>query len=227
MTDLVDIYNLALAASGSRSRVSATTESSREAEECTLWYAEVRDQVLRAAFWPGARANQRLALRVERDADEDWVSTDPDPGYVYAYGVPADIIAPRYLSTFERFIISTSSDNSKVLCANTENAILTYTKRQTNINLWDAQLKMAIIYALAAHISTPLHGKNSRADRVEARANALILEARAAAGNTDEALHDTVPEWIAARGSAFATPPDRFIYPYGPLIQVTSGAGVT
>lgn len=227
MADLVDLYNQALDASGVRDRVSSTSEVSRGAETCTLWYNAVRQQVLSAAYWPSARANKRLALSVERSTTADWVSTDPDPGFKYAYSTPNDFLRARWLSDFSYFIVSTNSVNSRVISTNMDEALLTYTKDQTNINLWGPELYMAIVYALAAHICIPLHGKNVRARDVENRANALIYTARETALNSDAEQYESIPSWLSARGSAFNTAEQRFMFPYGPMISVTAGAPVT
>lgn len=227
MASVVELYNLALSSVGTKALVSSPDEASREAEVCTLWYATVRDSVLRAAPWSSARASKRLALQVERDVDEDWVATDPEPGWRFAYSTPSDMIAPRYLSNFDRFALAVSSTNSRTILTNTENAILVYTKRQEQVQMWDISLYLAVAYALAAHIAMHLHGKPDRAQLAQEKANAFIMQARLDAANAVQEQYQTVPDWITARGYAGAAPSVRFIYEYGPLIAVTDGVGVS
>ena len=227
MASVVELYNLALSAVGTRALVSSPSEASREAEICTLWYPTARDSVLRAAPWPSARAAKRLALQVERDVDKDWTLTDPEPGWRFAYSTPSDMIAPRYLSNFDRFAITINAENAKTLVTNTENAILIYTKRQEQVQLWDVSLYTAVAYALGAHIALALHGKPDRAQLLQEQANALIMQARLDAANSTQEQHQTLPDWIAARQYAGAAPPPRFIYEYGPLLAVTDGVGVS
>lgn len=227
MASVVELYNLALSAVGTKALVSSPTEASRGAEICTLWYATVRDSVLRAAPWPSARAAKRLALQVERDVDEDWELTDPEPGWRFAYSTPSDMIAPRYLANYDRFALAVNSENARTLVTNTENAILIYTKRQEQVQQWDVSLYLAVAYALAAHIAMHLHGKADRAKLAQEQANSLIIQARLDAANAVQEQHETVPDWITARGYAGAAPPVRFIYEYGPLIAVTDGVGVS
>ena len=62
----VGIYNLALNAVGERSNLSATTENSRQAEVCRLWYEPVLEQILAAAHWPEATKIVYLAELAER-----------------------------------------------------------------------------------------------------------------------------------------------------------------
>lgn len=221
----VDVYNMALSAIGARSRVSAVDEASEEAETAKLWYATVRDSVLEAANWPSTTSFSRLALDTERDFDEDWVLTDPEPDFRYAYSLPTDMLRPRSLSTWERFTLGLVNGQRRLM-TNTENAILVYTARQTLIDAWDASLKMAIVYALAAFISIPITGKVGRAQYNLGLANSLILEARVRAANDKVNSFESIPDWIAARGYSGAVSPTRYAYPSGELLSlpVTSSA---
>ena len=221
----VSIYNMALNAIGTRDNVAATTEESREAEVCRLWFGPVRDHVLRAAPWPSTRAYARLALLAERDDTLAWASTDPEPGFRYAYAAPSDMLYPRNLTSFGRFTLGIYA-GQKAIMTQDENALLAYTMQQTTISLWDAQLKMAIAHALAAFIAMPLHGKPSRAKQAQDVANQLITEARVNMANTDENVYETIPDWIAARGYAGTSPATRYIYPYGPMINALEASAV-
>lgn len=224
-TSEVEIYNLALSAVGTGS-VSATTEASREAEICRLWFGTVRDHVLRAAPWPSAKAHARLAVLAERDDTLAWVDGDPDPGFMYAYAAPSDMLTPRHLTDYSRFTLSVHGD-VKAIMTNTEDALLYYTRSQTNISLWDVQLQMAIVFALGAMIGMPLHGKPSRVKTAQDQANALILQAREGEANTDNNEIDTVPSWLVARGYAENAPATRYYFPYGPMISTTELPSVT
>lgn len=224
MTNLVDVYNLALTAIGGRGKISSPTEESREREMLDLWYPRARDQVLAAAPWPSAKAHQRLALIIERE-NTTWLSTDPDPGYRYAYAVPNDMLRPRYLTDFSRFTLSTMTDNTAAIMTNTEQAILVYSKRQENIDNFDPELLMAIAYATAAYIARPLTGKRDMASDAQGQANSLITQARLSAANAEETEHESIPEWITARGYGNVAPATRFFYPFGRLISV-EGVGV-
>lgn len=223
----VEIFNLALAAIGTRTSVSATTENSREAEVCRLWYDVSRDTVLRAAWWPSVKKWSRLALLAERDSfNDDWVSTDPGPQWTFAYGLPSDMIAPRHLSTYGRFTIElyqASVDNEYLaLMTDDESPILQYSKRQTIPQMWDDSLKMAIIYSLAAHITMPLAGKFEVALKMQQLANELIFKARENTANEQVNQYEVIAPWHAARGYAEAPPQTQFLYPYGPVLSITS-----
>lgn len=226
-TDVTGMYNLALSAAGTEASVSAPTEQSREAEVCTFWYEIARDQILRAAHWPSAKGFAILPVLKERDTALDWTIDDPEPGYAFAYGVPDDMLFPRYLTTFTRFSMGLYQNTTQAIMTNLEQAILVYTLRQTQVQAWDPQLQLAIAFALAAYITMPLLGKIKRAELMQKTANGLINEARAAMLNSTDDEYQSVPEWITARGYSGAAPATRFIYPFGDLIQVTGGVSVS
>lgn len=224
--DEVSIFNMALDAVGTRSDVSSTAEESREAEICRLWFGPTRDLVLSAAPWSVATGYARLALLATRDDTLQWVATDPAPGFRNAYAAPSDMLLPRYLSTYGRFIQGVQG-SQKAIMSQEQASVLVYTRQETRVGLWDPSLSMAVVYALAAFISMPLHAKTQRAAAAENKANGLILQARVADANAMQDQLDTIPDWIAARGSNFTNPQTRFYYPYGPLISATEVSAVS
>lgn len=215
----VQIYNLALNAIGSRDNISLPTEDSREAEVCRLWYPLIRDQLLAAAAWPEATKFRAMSLLAE--AEDEWATGAPRPGYTYVYTLPSDLLRPQYLTDFSHFLITGYDDNQKALHTNTESAILAYTMRLTNISLWSSELQMAVVYGLAAHICMPLSGKPSRAKMLVQDANNLLYMARESAANASTERHESVPDWIAARGYNFGAS-NRYVYPYGSLLSITN-----
>lgn len=230
MAALVDIYNAALSAATGRSSLSLPDEETREAEVCNLWFPLIRDQVFRAAFWPCLRANRHLALIKERNFELDWALGDPPDQWRYAYAVPANMLRARFITTYARFElglytaagVEPAESGQYAIFTSQPEAILEYTVRVSNTEIWDADLTMAVIYALAAHIAMPLHGKRAiRLDSLEV-ANQIIMTARMNAANEQEAQVESVPEWIQARGYWEAAPKQRFFYPYGPLFAASS-----
>ena len=177
----VEVFNLALSAMGTRNRVSSPTESSTEARECLLWYDVVRKQVLCAAPFQEATGNSRLAVAAER-VNGEWLPSSPDPGWRFSYSTPDDMLRPRHLSTYESFIMSTSSANERTIVTNTEKAILVYTKDQENIDMWSPALLSAVAYGLASAICMKLGGKMDRVQLVAQQANNLLLAARVVRG---------------------------------------------
>lgn len=218
----VQVYNLALNAIGERSNISSPTEQSRPAEVCHLWYNPVRDQILAAAPWPEATKIAYPALLAEADDDDAWLATEPRQGYAYVYALPSDALRPRYMSDFSPFLF-TSYGDQRALHSNTKDAILAYTSRLENIALWDSELQMAIVYALAANICMPITGKPSRAKMLADKANELIMNARVSAANMSNESYESIPDWITARGFNQQTS-TRYFHPYGSLLSVAAVA---
>lgn len=218
MADLVTLYNLALDTVGARNNVSLPTEASREAEDCTLWFPVIRDQVLASASWPEATKMARLAQLSTQD-DETWDSGEPRPDLLYTFAAPPDMLRPQYFSDYQKFAVqSYGSDGQKAFMTNSSSPILIYTFQQTSINAWSSELYMAIMQGLAARICVPLTGKTSRAKMLIDQANQLIMAARESAANMNSEKLDAIPDWIAARGFVDSMQQQLFVYPFGPLL---------
>lgn len=208
----LDICNMALSALGVEDSLSSLSETGVAAEQCSRWYSLTRDLVLRSAPWSSAKGYSRLALLVERDNDEDWLVTDPEPGYSYAYGLPNDFIWPRFLSDYTRFVLG-SVGETPALMTNVETPILFYTKRLLRVDLWDVGLQHAVAYALAARISKRVTGKDSDLQNMFALAKDLVDTAIAQDANAQQDTpQETVPEWIAVRGYGGSGPTSRYVY---------------
>lgn len=225
-TTEVGLYNLALSLAGAKASVVTTTETSREAQQCALWYSEVRDLVLNAAPWPSLKSSYKLELVMERDTAEDWENYDPPEGMLYAYALPSNFLRARYLSTFERFTLGQDQSNVKRIFSNAANAVLVYSRTQTDITKWEQVVKMAIVHGLAAYIARPLTGKADLAANLIQAANDMLMAAKLEMANSEEAQFESTPDWIAARGYVGNAPSTRFVFPAGPLLTYTS-AGLT
>jgi hypothetical protein len=213
--DQTTLYNLALNAVGTRSRVSMPTENSREAEVCNLWYPTVRDQILCAAHWDSAAAVAQLTIQSTRTEDT-WTETQPEPPWLFRFILPNDFLYPRHTSTFENFRM-TQVDGVPMLLAMSEKVILHYTKKQTVVAAWDADLWYCVIQGLAAHIAMPLHAKPQRAAQALINANNILMLAQARVANRNQVNYDHVPDWLVARGVSAVPDVSGYIYQVGPL----------
>lgn len=219
-SSVVQVFNQACSAIGTRARIASPTEASREAEVCQDWYETVRDRILQMAPWPEASGVARLAVHAERDTNDDWIPGDPEPGFLFSYILPSDYLHPRYLAGYGSFQMGYSGDELR-LNTQGESVILHYTRRQEDPSKWGPQLSLAIVYSLAAFIAVPLHGKTGRGERMIAQANQLALEARQTAANTANYTLDSMPDWITARGYSDNYTSPRFYYPPMPLFSLT------
>lgn len=225
MPSRTELFNQALAHAKIGGSISDADENSREARACRLFYDTVRQKVLGMASWPSATATFRPAQLAERTPNVDWAPGAPTPQFRYAYSVPPDMIRPRYLDTFSRFDYALFNDDTKAIHTDAVTPVLTYTRDQTNLVLWDTALYEAIGLALGAYASPKLNGQEATVGRLLQQANAAIEVARAGAVNTDQENYDWSSPWHEARHDYLSGGPrqTRYIYPVDTLF-VTSHA---
>ena len=236
----VALYNLAISAVGGDYTISATNEESIPAEICELWYENVRQTVLRAAFWQTAKRHVRMTKAAARDSETgydtdtaaDWQTSDPEPGWAFSYTLPSNMLRARYLTDFSMFTLGWEEEGShKILSANVggetadDAPILAYTIDVTDVTLWEPDLYQAIAYGLAGHIAMPLTGKPGKAEMMFTLANGLINEARANTANEMHVMLQQAPGRLQARGYAYQPVLNPYVYPYGNFLAGT-GAGV-
>lgn len=174
MPSVIQICNFALSHIRAGS-INSLTESSKEAQVCTLFYSTLRDTVLEAHDWQFNNKIDDLAL----------LSTTSF-GWVYNYQYPSDAlkinkILPResdvtsvsglsssyYYDNYSRlktmpnrqieYKIFNVSDNL-VIATNEVDAKINYRAKVTNPNLFTNQFAMALSHLLAANIAVAIVG---------------------------------------------------------------------
>jgi hypothetical protein len=228
MASQVDIYNLALAAIGTRTSVASISEASPEARELSRQYDAALDAVLAAAHWNFARKQTTLTLLkaaygTEENPDDE-TSVPPQP-WRYEYAYPGDAIGarylmptidsassvvgqpagPQYVSGPVRFIVGLDEDSQqndqKVILTHQADAVLVYTKRITNTLLFDGQFVQAFAAFMGSKVCMALTGDKGMMRAAFELAASLTHEARATNGNEGgPTVIDNVPDWIRARG---------------------------
>lgn len=91
MTEVIDIWNMALLGVGAQATVADIDEDSKEANTCRTFYTNLRTSLLRAAPWGFAR--RQIALTELGNLEEE---TSPYP-WLYKYAYPTDAMCMRYL----------------------------------------------------------------------------------------------------------------------------------
>jgi hypothetical protein len=196
-------------------------------------YYPTRDALLRAVHWDFARRQDNLTqLKSSNDVNS---TCPVPWGYEYAYPStclkarfilnffntdnqmnPPLTTAPQLayplignLKKPVRFFVGTDSDvnnnDSTVILTNMPQAILVYTKRITNPDLFDSLMQEALVKVLAANLEPALSANLSRAKGLMEQAEKIVIEARVANGNEGPLVIDNVAEWIAARGAGYGT----------------------
>jgi len=213
----LDVWNKALGAAHARGALSSLTESSPEQEVCSLWYDITLRTVQEAAWWPSSKRLSRLALLSKQGST--WADGLPEPGYAYAYALPAGYLRAWHLTDYTPFSLSYSVSLSRTLLStNTSEAVLIYAGLNEDTTMWSPEQQLATIYGLAGHISGQVNAKNSIIQGNFRLADDILLRAQMSSANSEEGEPRMLPPWIAARGyrNPYAT---RFFYPYGSLFS--------
>lgn len=221
-TSQIAICNLALDCIGTRSTISSMTEGSAEAAACSRQWDPAVEAVLQAAHWNFARKQIALALLKDGTVTPDQGVPQP---WVYEYAVPQDMLQARYVmplsvsqnTTFVgtpavqypitptvRFIVSSDDDQSgnaiNVILTNQAQAVLCYTYRVANVNLFDAQFVTALANYLGYRLSIPLSGDKALAKMAWQIADQTCKAAQASNANEGPDIINNTPDWIATRG---------------------------
>lgn len=155
MASKTSICNMALSHLGiAKPIANIDSEQSQEAAACRTFYDVSRDRVSRDVAWPFLTKIEALAL-VEENPNEEWA---------YAYRYPSDCLDVRKIQSGVRNETNSqripykiaSDDQGLLLFTDREDAILEYTVRLDNVNLYPADFMMALSYRLATYIAARL-----------------------------------------------------------------------
>jgi len=214
VSDVV-ISRMALSHVGARSTIESLEEESAEAKQCKLWYDFSRKQTLEVFDWNFARKRQVLALHND---------SAPEGVWLFRYQYPADCIAARRVEnpvisaagggvfTSEAFKhvvgvnpdavpyeVEISTDQTKSILTDLEDAILVYTFDLTNENLFPAMFIEALSRALASRIAFSLTGKKNIAEDQFRLFLALINAAEVRNANEQVMKPPRDAEWVRGR----------------------------
>lgn len=209
MSSEVAICNMALSRIGNSQRINALDEASIEAEQCSLFYEQTRDLVLRDFPWGFATAFASLAQ----------VAINPDPNYPYAYAMPSDCLKIRgivnqlfpdgywpFPGCIQRpqvpriaYRVISGTGGSYIATSATP-ATLEYTARIESPEAFDTMFVSALAWRLAQEVAPALAKDATTAQRC---AQAYQAELNIAASNMlNEGANDFQPEssFITGRG---------------------------
>ncbi len=227
-TSQTAICNLALDAIGARATISDLTEGSAESAACLRQYQPALEATLQAAHWNFARKQATLTLL--KDGTLTPPDTVPTP-WLYEYAQPSDMLQGRYIlglnpasealvgygmgsptpaypvSSAVRFIFSSDLDSGNnainVILTNQPQAVLVYTYRVANPNLFDSQFTRAFANYLGYLLVMPLNGDKSLGKDCYQIADMTCRAAMASDGNEGLTIINSVPDWIMTRGFTF------------------------
>lgn len=195
----IEICRLALARIGVTAPIQSLDEPSAEAAACKLLYPPSRDAVLESHWWGFARKMAGLALLsgVERSP------------WRYAYALPTDCVAPRFIwngirnpRADERIPFepqALDALNGTALFTDQEEVELVYTARIVQPGLFSALFSSALAWRLASELASALPSKRD----LRADAMTMYLSELSTAAAADDAAERSDPqpegELIAAR----------------------------
>lgn len=191
-SDLLDIWNAALLNATARSSIASPGEQSAEAAACAVRYPSIVATILRDTDWSCVR--RRITL------DEVAEAAVWPPSWSYMYVYPADCLRVRGFdlglpqasfptSTMVDYEIADDATAGKSILLNIADPVMIYTSYELDLvdapyeAKFDASLREALGWALAAAIAGPLTGSRSIADAVRAEARTMLEQARAANAN--------------------------------------------
>jgi hypothetical protein len=164
------ICNLALGEIGSKA-ITSLEEGSQEARVCKRFYAQTRDETLRAHQWNFA--TKRAVLSRLTDA--------PAFGWAFQYSLPTDFIRARTFNDRDVWI-GANRDFFQLeqdrLLTNQETAELRYVFRQTDATKYDPLFCEVLAVRLASKIAPAITGSYNLATQLIAKGNLLISQAR-------------------------------------------------
>lgn len=212
MQNLRNLYNQALSAIGSDPVVSDPESDTKAVAILNLWYPVARHAVLTAFHWPSVRSIKRLGLTATRNESLPWSNSDPAPGFLFSYALPADCLQPQYLEDFSRFQLGRVG-SEKVLYTNVEGAILNYTMDDAVPINWEPDLYRCVVWTLAACINMAKSGKMAVTQKLEQQVLDLLGAASENAASSDDMYFDQVPSFYAGTGYELHAQQHRFYYP--------------
>lgn len=229
----VSLCNIALLATGGKSQISNFQENSPQARACNQLFSYTFVALARAAYWNCLRRQQILTLiQAAQGTPENPQGTTlplPPPPFLYAYQVPSDSLASRWLvrtppvqstniispammpaSTYYGrqnipFKVATVLDiNNKsvpVILTNLRQAQVVYTVNEQNPQNWDGDLQTAFVESLAVFLIKALAMNKALLDTQRGTAQSLIVQARIRDANEGTNSQDHVPDFIQARAA--------------------------
>lgn len=177
MLTAVEICNIALYRIGWKTKISALTDGTTEAEMCNAFYDHCRRKALAKADWHFAR--KRLALTPE--------SGDPPSEWAYQYQWETDCLAPRRLvdglqvaqrDQFVNFTIAWDDDvNKRLIYTDMDNAALIYTYDEQDPAQFPPLFEDYLSWFIASEVAMPLSNNTKRREQALGMMRAAFSDA--------------------------------------------------
>ena len=185
MTSVVDICNLALSNRLGSSRITALTDSSKNAREVNLAYPQARDFVQRAHPWNCTIERASLAA----------MTSTPEHTYANQYQHPSDAIRILDVDTTYDWV----SEGRKILTDEAAPLKIRYQKRVEDPQQFDPMMIDAIVVRLAYMICESITQSPAKQDRLDADFKRIMKEAKTLDAQEGSAQQFREDDWVNAR----------------------------
>jgi hypothetical protein len=152
------VCNVALLRIGHLQTINSLGDNTPAAKACSTLWDFTRDSLLQARTW--AFCTRRATLAAIDDGERD--------GWSYAYTLPADFLAARYVWSGQRnpgkdavvpFQIEGDASKGRVLLCDESTLSLIYTAQVKEVGRWDPMFRNAMAMSLAADLALGLAKK--------------------------------------------------------------------
>lgn len=187
-TTEVELCNLALFRIRA-TEIGSLDEQSVNAEKCRVLYPQVRDTVLTEYNWRFNKAIKALSASLETATEWEYLFDYPNDAEKIRYLIPVDAdgnasftyeSAEYDMSPIDYEILLDSNGN-QVIGANYQYIKAAYSKKITDVRLWDNLVDELIAWRLAAELSIPLAGDSGKQYRDHAERKAAQYAGKAIA----------------------------------------------
>ena len=198
MASRVDVINSALSRIGAK-RIANPDADVKNANLTRVAYDDILESLLRSHAWNFATKRAKLAQ----------LSDVPVFGFDHAYAVPTDWLRTVSVSPDSEATQSTirykmelvGTSNQRTILASVDDLYMRYVALITDVNLWVADFKQAMIFSLARDMAIPIASSNELHDKMDRKAISWLSKARSsdAMGATPE--RRPRGSWITRRGT--------------------------
>lgn len=198
MSSDIEICNVALSRVAITQPIASFTERSKPAEQCRVFYAQLRDLVLQAFPWPFAESIVALA---------DLGS--PAPGWAFRYRYPSDclkvrsIVEPgqrRAMTNEQQIAFKIGYDSGgKVIHTDQPQAACRFTFKVEDSTFFDPNFADVLAWRLAMDLALPLTSKIDLQQFATQQYNLSLSLAKGAAFQESQDDPDPESEFIRVR----------------------------
>ena len=185
-----DVYvcNLALGRLGEY-QLMALTERTVPARNCNRFYLATVDEVLREHQWNFATGHATLSELAENPGATEWL---------HAYQLPSDFVRLRRLNNWTEEDEFTHWEIEKdSLLTDDDKAEIKYTRKITNVALWDPMAIEALSLKLAYKLAVPITGSMTIAQQLFSEYQQVVMP-RAQRVDASEAKQRHKPAWATS-----------------------------